>query len=67
VVALVTGSTLDLTGLRRASAVFDPDVRVLAVRVELSAALSVQTTANISAVTLGALADLPRAVRRATL
>lgn len=67
VVALVTGPAADLTALRRASTVFDPDVRVLAIRIELGAPLTVQTTQAISAVTLGALADLPRAVRRASL
>ena len=64
VVALITGRTVGLAALRRAAAVFDPDVGVLAFRVELGAELTVQTTGTISVVTLGSLADLPRAVRR---
>lgn len=64
-VSLITGSSADRTTLRRAAGVYDPDVRILAVRIELGAALSVQTTTNTSVVTLGELDDLPRAVRRA--
>lgn len=67
VVTLVTGSGPGQVQLRRAGTVYDPDVRVLAFRVEQGADISVQTTANVSAVTVGTLEDLPRAVRRTML
>lgn len=66
-VSLVTGSRPSVAQLHQAGTTFDPDVRVLLVRVELGAELSVQTIGSVSVVTLGDLDDLPRGVRRATL
>lgn len=67
VVSVVTGSAHQNRDLRLACAMFDVDVQVLAIRVELGAELSVQTTNNLHVITLGDLADLPRAIRRSAL
>ena len=67
VVSVVTGSHYDNRALRLACAMFDVDVQVLAIRIEMGAELTVQTTNNLHVITLGDLSDLPRAIRRAAL
>ncbi len=64
---VVTGSRPGPADLRRACTLFDLDVRVLAVRVELGAETTLQTLSNVTVVTLGSLDALPTAVRRAVL
>ncbi|MGO1971934.1 MAG: DUF58 domain-containing protein [Propionibacteriaceae bacterium] len=67
VVSVVTGSNYDQRALRLACAMFDVDVQVLAIRIEWGAEFTVQTTNNLHVITLGDLADLPRAIRRSSL
>jgi len=64
-VALVTGSVPEPAVIRQAGTVWGPDVRVLAVRVEPGAELTVQTIAAMSVITVGRLEDLPRGIRKA--
>ncbi|RGE23225.1 DUF58 domain-containing protein [Leucobacter sp. wl10] len=64
VVAIVTGSAPDPTRIRRASAAFTPDVRVLAVRCELHAAPRAQRIDPLTVFTIGALVDLPQMLIR---
>lgn len=65
-VSLVTGSVPEQASIRQAGTTWGPDVRVLAVRVELGAELTVQTIAAMSVITIGRLEDLPRGVRKAS-
>lgn len=67
IVALVTGSELGAADVRRACSLFDVDVRVLAIQVQLGAETTVRTLSNLSLVTVGSLDALPSAVRRVTL
>lgn len=64
---IVTGSVGSAVELRRAAMIFDSSVRVLAVAVRLDAELSVRNLDNLSLITVGDLADLPLAIRRAGL
>lgn len=66
VLILVSGSNTSAMDLRRACTIFDVDVRVLTIRVELGAALSVQTINNTTMITVGSLDQLPQAMRRAS-
>ena len=65
VVWLVTGSLVGPTELRRAAAVFGPDVRVLAVRVAPLEPLLVRTTGRVTTMNLPGLGSLGAALRRA--
>ena len=65
VVIIVTGSTPSLAAVRRACAGFDVDARVLGVRIEMDADLRVRSAGNVTAIQLGRLTDLPRAIRKA--
>lgn len=65
VVVWVTGSKVSPLTVRRASAKFDADVRVIAIRVDTTAALSVRTVSNVTVIQLGDLEELPRGMRRA--
>ncbi|MFX4272009.1 DUF58 domain-containing protein [Propionibacteriaceae bacterium Y1685] len=67
VVSMVTGAVQTPHQIRLATSLYGMDVKVLAVRVNLGAEMTVQTTNNVSVVTLGDLEELPRAVRRASL
>ncbi|MVA75274.1 DUF58 domain-containing protein [Auraticoccus sp. F435] len=67
VAVVVTGSQPAPADLRRACTLFDLDVRVLAVRIQLGAETSTQTLSNVTVLTLGSLDALPPAVRRASL
>ncbi|MGY1812876.1 DUF58 domain-containing protein [Blastococcus sp. SYSU D00820] len=63
-VALVTGDATPLDVVRRAADRFPPDVRVLAVQVRGGAEAGHRTIGRLRMLTLGALDDLPRLVRR---
>lgn len=65
VAVVVTGSSASLIDLRRASALFDVDTRVVSIRVEVSAVLRVRSVSNLTVIQLGHLQDLPRAMRKA--
>ncbi|WP_051209083.1 DUF58 domain-containing protein [Propionicicella superfundia] len=65
VVVWITGGRVPQRTVRKASTKFDADVRVVAVRVDERAALSVRTIANVTYIRLADLEDLPRAMRRA--
>lgn len=65
VIVWVTGSKVSPLTVRRASAKFDPDVRVIVIRVDTTKPLSVRTVANVTLLQLGELDDLPRGMRRA--
>lgn len=65
VAMFVTGSVASMGDVRRAGALFDVDTRVVGIRVESGSALRVRTAGNVSVVQVGALTDLPRAMRRA--
>ncbi|MDN5726888.1 MAG: hypothetical protein L0G99_13305, partial [Propionibacteriales bacterium] len=67
VVSMVTGAVQSAHQIRLATSLYGLDIKVLAIRVDLGAEMSVQTTNNVSVVTLGDLEELPRAVRRASL
>jgi uncharacterized protein (DUF58 family) len=60
--ALVTGPLTSFETLRRAAGVFSPAVTVVAVRVEHGAATGLQRTGGLTVLTIGRLADLPRAL-----
>ena len=66
IVSLVTGSTPDVTRLRRAASTFPADVHVLAVRAELHAEPRVQHTDQLTLFTVGALDDLPQLIARSS-
>ncbi|OYN96977.1 DUF58 domain-containing protein [Enemella evansiae] len=65
VVWLVTGSAVDPTDLRRAAAVFGPDVRVLGVRLAPLEPLLVRTAGRVTTINLPGLGQLGAALRRA--
>lgn len=65
VVWLVTGSRAGAGDLRRAAAVFGPDVRVLGVRLAPAETLQVRTTGRVTLITLPGLGQLGAALRRA--
>ncbi|OYO17059.1 DUF58 domain-containing protein [Enemella evansiae] len=65
VVWLVTGSAVDPTDLRRAAAVFGPDVRVLGVRLAPLEPLLVRTAGRVTTINLPGLEQLGAALRRA--
>ncbi|RMB61981.1 DUF58 domain-containing protein [Tessaracoccus antarcticus] len=65
VAVFITGSVASMTQVRRAGSLFDIDTRVIGVRVEEGAELRVRTAGNVSVVQVGALEELPRAMRRA--
>lgn len=65
VIVLVSGSTTPLSSLRQACSRFDVDARVVGIRVATGAELRVRSAGNVTAVQLGQLDDLPRAMRRA--
>lgn len=65
VVIVVTGSSSSLAAVRRACAGFDVDARVIGIRVETGAELRVRSAGNVTAMQLGQLAELPRAIRKA--
>ncbi|NLT30972.1 MAG: DUF58 domain-containing protein [Propionibacterium sp.] len=65
VLVVVSGSHTSALDLRRACTIFDVDVRILTIRVETSAAMSVSTINNNTMITIGKLDQLPRAMRRA--
>lgn len=61
----VTGSSASMAALRRACARFDVDTRVLGIRVEADAPLRARTAGNVTVLQVGALEELPRALRKA--
>lgn len=61
-VVMITGPLSSFADLRRAAATFSPDVAVLGVRVEHGAPLTLQRSGGLSVLTVGRLADLPRAM-----
>jgi uncharacterized protein (DUF58 family) len=63
VVALVTGSRVEVGALRTAAQRFHHDVRVLAVRVDPGAEVELQTIGSTSLLRLGRMDDLPRILR----
>ncbi|SHJ41111.1 Uncharacterized conserved protein, DUF58 family, contains vWF domain [Tessaracoccus bendigoensis DSM 12906] len=65
IVILVTGSSTTLTDVRRACSRFDVDARVIGIRVATHEELRVRTAGNITAVQVGRLEDLARAMRKA--
>lgn len=65
VIIIVTGSSSGLAVMRRACAGFDVDARVVGIRIETEAELRVRSAGNVTAIQLGRLADLPRAIRKA--
>ncbi|GAB3813406.1 DUF58 domain-containing protein [Tessaracoccus terricola] len=62
---VVTGSSSSMTTLRRACALFEVDTRVIGIRVDQGAGLRVRTAGNVTVLQVGALEELPRALRRA--
>lgn len=65
VVVVITGSVTSLTQLRAACALFDVDKRVIGLRMSVGDPLRVRTVGNVTVIQLGALDDLPRAMRKA--
>lgn len=65
IVMAVTGSSSSMTTLRRACSLFDVDTRVIGIRVDAGSELRVRTAGNVTVLQVGALEDLPRALRRA--
>lgn len=65
VVVWVTGGTVPQRTVQQAARRFDADVRVVALRVDERAALSVRTVANVTYIQLPDLGDLARSMRRA--
>jgi uncharacterized protein (DUF58 family) len=61
-VLLFVGPLTPLVSIRRAAALFGPDVNVVAVRIEHGASIGLQRSGGRSIVTIGSLADLPRAL-----
>lgn len=66
VVVWITGGRIPQRTMYRVSSRFDADVRVIAIRVDEQADLSARTLGNVSYVQVADLADLPRAMRRAS-
>lgn len=66
VVVWVTGGNVPVMAVQKASTKFEADVKVVAIRVDELAELSVRTIANVTVIQLADLADLPRAIRRAS-
>lgn len=66
-VALITGSATPVDVIRRAADRFGPDVRVVGVRVGQGAEAAHKAVGRLRMLTLGALDDLPRLLRRAAL
>lgn len=64
VAIIVGGSAVPLADFRSVETVFGPDTQVLAFRVEVGAASRIASTAGTTVVTVGALPDLQRLVRR---
>lgn len=62
---LVTGSTASMADVRMASARFDVDTRFVGTRVSLGEELRTRSAGNVTVNQVGALEDLPRAMRRA--
>lgn len=59
---LFVGPLTPFLTIRRTAALFSPDVNVVAVRVEHGASVGLQRAGGRSIVTIGSLADLPRAL-----
>ena len=66
-VALITGARTPVPVIRRAADRFGPDVRVLAVRAEEGAEVAHRAVGRLRVLTIGALGDLPRLLRRAAV
>ena len=64
VAIIVGGSAVPLADFRSVETVFGPDTQMLAFRVEVGAASRIASIAGTTVVTVGALADLQRLVRR---
>lgn len=64
IVALITGSAASITELRQAALRFSPDVRVVVFRAVTGSEPRLQVLGQISILTIGALEDLPRVLRR---
>jgi uncharacterized protein (DUF58 family) len=62
-VLIVAGPLTRFLQLRRAKSLFGPDVKVVGVRVEHGASIGMQRSAGLSLITIGALSDLPRALK----
>ncbi|MGA4507798.1 DUF58 domain-containing protein [Propionibacteriaceae bacterium G1746] len=60
-----TGSTVGIDKVRRATAHFDVDTRVIAVVADPASPLSVRTVSNVTLARVPALGDLARAMRQA--
>lgn len=65
IIICVTGSVASMTDLRRACGRFDVDARVIGLRVADGAELRVRQAGNVTVIQVGALDDLPRAMRKA--
>lgn len=65
VAVCLTGSSATLAALRQACARFDVDTRVVGIRVEEGAELRARSAGNVTVLQVGALDDLPRAMRKA--
>ena len=63
VAIVLCGSVPSPTELRRAANAFPIGVRIIAVRVALGAAPTVRRIGSLPVVTVGTLAELPRALR----
>ncbi|NHB85254.1 hypothetical protein G7085_13120 [Tessaracoccus sp. HDW20] len=61
----MTGSSTTLSMLRRACGRFDVDARVIGIRAVSGEELRVRSAGNVTAIQLGRLDDLPRAIRKA--
>lgn len=61
---LVTGSTASMTDVRHASARFDVDTRYIGIRVATGEELRNRKVGSVTVNQIGALEDLPRAMRR---
>ena len=64
VAMIVSGSTLPLTEFRSVETLFGSDTETIGFRAELGAAPRVARVSGLTVVTIGALADLPRVIRR---
>jgi len=60
---VVTGAGTDFADLQRGRATVPYNVRLLVIRVVLGAAITLRTTGGFAELTIGGLADLPRALR----
>lgn len=65
IVALITGSATSIGDLRQAALRFSPDVRVVVFRASAGSEPRLQVLGQMSILTVGALEDLPRVLRRA--